>query len=157
MYERKLDGIRCLAFKRDRKVRLFSRTQLDLNLRFAEISCALQHAAMLDCVLDGEVVALSGGRRVSSGCRWANEAANVYSDTRFASTTRFAIRLIATWVILKTSSGALGRQLADLFERLTDGTPAGANAAIARRLTDPSLTATERRLVTPLGQHMTSA
>jgi ATP-dependent DNA ligase len=30
-YERKLDGIRCLAFKRDRKVRLFSRTQLDLR------------------------------------------------------------------------------------------------------------------------------
>jgi aminoglycoside phosphotransferase (APT) family kinase protein len=68
-----------------------------------------------------------------------------------------AVDVALTWVILKTSSGTLGRQLADLFERLTDVTPAGANAAIARRLTDPSLTATERRLVTALGQHITSA
>jgi DNA ligase D-like protein (predicted ligase) len=62
IYERKLDGIRCLAFRRGGAVRLLSRNKLSLNARFPEIASALQAAADVDCVVDGEVVAFSGGK-----------------------------------------------------------------------------------------------
>jgi DNA ligase D-like protein (predicted ligase) len=62
IYERKLDGIRCLAFCHGGGVRLLSRNKLSLNARFADIASALEMSADADCVLDGEVVAFSGGR-----------------------------------------------------------------------------------------------
>ena len=62
IYERKLDGIRCLAFRNGRDVRLLSRNKLSLNERFSEVASALEAAARVDCVLDGEVVGISGGK-----------------------------------------------------------------------------------------------
>lgn len=62
IYERKLDGIRCLTFKEGVQVRLLSRNQLSLDQRFPEIGYALLEATKLDCVLDGEVIALAGGQ-----------------------------------------------------------------------------------------------
>jgi DNA ligase D-like protein (predicted ligase) len=62
IFERKLDGIRCLAFRRGAEVRLLSRNKLSLNARFPEIASALQAASDVDCVVDGEVVAFSGGK-----------------------------------------------------------------------------------------------
>src|SRR4029079_8282705 len=62
IYERKLDGIRCLAFKEGGGVRLLSRNKLSLDLRFSEIRSALLEATKLDCVLDGGVVAMAGGQ-----------------------------------------------------------------------------------------------
>jgi bifunctional non-homologous end joining protein LigD len=62
IYERKLDGIRCLAFRHDQELRLLSRNKLSLNGRFPEIASALQAATAVDCVLDGEVVAFFGGK-----------------------------------------------------------------------------------------------
>jgi DNA ligase D-like protein (predicted ligase) len=62
IFERKLDGIRCLAFRRGGEVRLLSRNKLSLNARFPEIASALQAASDVDCVVDGEVVAFSGGK-----------------------------------------------------------------------------------------------
>ena len=62
IYERKLDGIRCLAFRNDRDVRLLSRNKLSLKERFSEIASALQAEAGVDCILDGEVVAFAGGK-----------------------------------------------------------------------------------------------
>jgi ATP-dependent DNA ligase len=44
IYERKLDGIRCLAFKADTRVRLRSRNDLSLDGRFPEIAAALEFA-----------------------------------------------------------------------------------------------------------------
>ena len=41
VFERKLDGIRCLAFKRDGRVRLVSRDGLALDGRFPEVAAAL--------------------------------------------------------------------------------------------------------------------
>src|SRR5436190_558300 len=61
IYERKLDGIRCLAFM-EAEVRLLSRNKLSLNQRFPEIATSLKKAAEADCVLDGEVIAFAGGR-----------------------------------------------------------------------------------------------
>jgi bifunctional non-homologous end joining protein LigD len=62
IYERKLDGIRCLAFRHGREVRLLSRNKLSLNERFRDIASALHAGAAVDCVLDGEVVAFAGGK-----------------------------------------------------------------------------------------------
>jgi bifunctional non-homologous end joining protein LigD len=62
IFERKLDGIRCLAFKRDGEVRLRSRNDLSLNGRFPEIAEALKDDGAADVVLDGEVVAFDGAQ-----------------------------------------------------------------------------------------------
>src|SRR4051812_40119986 len=60
IYERKLDGIRCLAFKQDGRVRLRSRNDLSLDERFPEVRAALEADPVGDVVLDGEVVAFDG-------------------------------------------------------------------------------------------------
>jgi len=62
IYERKLDGIRCLAFKADQRVQLRSRNDLSLNGRFREVVEALEADAVTDVVLDGEVVAFAGAQ-----------------------------------------------------------------------------------------------
>ena len=61
IYERKLDGIRCIAIKDDRRVRLLSRNDLSLNSRFPEIAAALTADPATRVVLDGEIVALVRG------------------------------------------------------------------------------------------------
>jgi bifunctional non-homologous end joining protein LigD len=62
IYERKLDGIRCVATKAERRVRLRSRNDLSLNGRFPEIAEALESDPATDFVVDGEVVAFDGPR-----------------------------------------------------------------------------------------------
>jgi bifunctional non-homologous end joining protein LigD len=62
IFERKLDGIRCLAFKADKRVRLRSRNDLSLNGRFPEIVAALEADPVSDIVLDGEIVAFDGAQ-----------------------------------------------------------------------------------------------
>jgi bifunctional non-homologous end joining protein LigD len=62
IFERKLDGIRCLAFKADTRVRLRSRNDLSLNGRFPEIVAALEADPVTDVVLDGEIVAFDGAQ-----------------------------------------------------------------------------------------------
>ncbi len=57
LYEPKLDGYRCLAFRRDGKVRLLSRRGLDQSAQFPEIVAALHDQVLDDMVLDGEIVA----------------------------------------------------------------------------------------------------
>src|SRR3954454_7066670 len=55
LLERKLDGIRCLAFVRDGEVALRSRNQLPLS--FPSVAEAL--APLDDAVVDGEIVAVA--------------------------------------------------------------------------------------------------
>ena len=62
IYERKLDGIRCIAIKAEQRVRLLSRNDLSLNARFGEVVAALEHDPVTDVVLDGEVVAFAGSQ-----------------------------------------------------------------------------------------------
>lgn len=59
IYERKLDGVRVLAFKAGSEVRLLSRSRKDQNVRYPELVEALEG---LDgsFVVDGEVVAFEG-------------------------------------------------------------------------------------------------
>jgi bifunctional non-homologous end joining protein LigD len=62
IYERKLDGIRCVAIKADRRVRLLSRNHLSLNARFPEVVEALERDSAAHFVVDGEVVAFDGAQ-----------------------------------------------------------------------------------------------
>jgi bifunctional non-homologous end joining protein LigD len=60
IYERKLDGVRLLAFRRGQTVRLLSRNRLDENGAFPEVADALGGEPPTDFVADGEVVAFEG-------------------------------------------------------------------------------------------------
>jgi bifunctional non-homologous end joining protein LigD len=60
IFERKFDGIRCLAFVRRGKVRLLTRNQLSANERYPEIVDALSVQDPLAFIVDGEAVAFRG-------------------------------------------------------------------------------------------------
>ena len=62
IYERKLDGIRCLAIRGGDGVQLYSRNDLSQNARYPELVDALNAEAQKDFVVDGEVVAFTGAR-----------------------------------------------------------------------------------------------
>jgi ATP-dependent DNA ligase len=62
VFERKLDGIRCLAVKDRGRTRLFSRNELSLNERYPAIAAALDADPADGFVIDGEAVAFVDGR-----------------------------------------------------------------------------------------------
>jgi DNA ligase D-like protein (predicted ligase) len=62
VFERKLDGIRCLAVKTGGQTRLYSRNELSLDDRYASLAAALDADPADGFVLDGEAVAFVGGR-----------------------------------------------------------------------------------------------
>lgn len=62
VYERKLDGQRCLAVRDGRGTRLYSRSGRDVTVAFPEIAEALEQQASADFVVDGEIVAFEGSR-----------------------------------------------------------------------------------------------
>jgi ATP-dependent DNA ligase len=57
LFERKLDGIRLLAFKRKGVVRLFSRNRLPLDASYPRVAAALAALPADDFILDGEATA----------------------------------------------------------------------------------------------------
>jgi bifunctional non-homologous end joining protein LigD len=62
VYERKLDGVRCLAYGDQGRVRIRSRTGGDMGSAFPEVVEALAEQGCPDFVLDGEVVAFDGAQ-----------------------------------------------------------------------------------------------
>jgi bifunctional non-homologous end joining protein LigD len=62
IFERKLDGIRCVAIRDGGPVRLLSRNDLSLNERYPEIAEALDGQAATRFAVDGEVVAFDGAQ-----------------------------------------------------------------------------------------------
>jgi DNA ligase D-like protein (predicted ligase) len=62
IYERKLDGIRCVAIRDGGATTLLSRNDLSLNARYPEVAEALDAQATKQFVVDGEVVALDRGQ-----------------------------------------------------------------------------------------------
>ena len=62
VFERKLDGIRCLAVKDGGRTRLYSRNELSLDDRYAPLVAALDADPADGFVIDGEAVAFVGGR-----------------------------------------------------------------------------------------------
>ena len=59
-FERKLDGIRMLAFKHGSKVRLLSRNQLPLDGSYPAVARAIGNLAVRDVILDGEATGAWG-------------------------------------------------------------------------------------------------
>jgi len=60
IYERKLDGIRCIAIRDGNDVKLLSRNDLKQNDRYPELAEALENERCDQFVIDGEVVAFEG-------------------------------------------------------------------------------------------------
>lgn len=54
----KLDGARCLAYRRGGHVRLMSRTRHEMNASYPEVADALMAQKANDFIIDGEIVAL---------------------------------------------------------------------------------------------------
>ena len=62
IFERKLDGVRCVAIRDGVPVRLLSRNDLSLNRRYPEIAAALEEQPQRRFAIDGEVVAFAGAQ-----------------------------------------------------------------------------------------------
>src|SRR5215213_6132245 len=62
VFERKLDGIRCLAVKDGGRTRLYSRNELSLQDRYAGLATVLDADPSDGYVIDGEAVSFVGGR-----------------------------------------------------------------------------------------------
>jgi DNA ligase D-like protein (predicted ligase) len=62
LYERKLDGERCLAFREGRAVGLMSRNQLRIDNHYPEVAEALVVQPRSRFIVDGEIVAFDRGR-----------------------------------------------------------------------------------------------
>jgi DNA ligase D-like protein (predicted ligase) len=62
IFERKLDGIRCIAVRDGGPVKLWSRNDLALNARYPEIAAALAQQPAPRFAVDGEVVAFDGAQ-----------------------------------------------------------------------------------------------
>jgi DNA ligase D-like protein (predicted ligase) len=62
VFERKLDGIRCIAIRDEGKLQLLSRNDLSQNERYPELVEALTAERCEQFVVDGEVVAFEGSQ-----------------------------------------------------------------------------------------------
>jgi len=62
IFERKLDGVRCLVFRKGRRLRLLSRNRKTMNATWPELVDDLLDDPRDDFVADGEIVAFAGNR-----------------------------------------------------------------------------------------------
>jgi bifunctional non-homologous end joining protein LigD len=62
IFERKLDGVRCLAFRKGNGIALLSRNRASKNATYPELIEPLQQQPARDFIVDGEVVAFQGRR-----------------------------------------------------------------------------------------------
>jgi DNA ligase D-like protein (predicted ligase) len=60
IFERKLDGERCLIFKKKKQVNILSRNKINLNDTYPEIITKIQKQKTKNFIIDGEVVAFKG-------------------------------------------------------------------------------------------------
>jgi DNA ligase D-like protein (predicted ligase) len=60
LYERKLDGERCLAFRSGDSIRMMTRNQKEVSNNYPEIAGALHEQGTKDFIIDGEIVAFAG-------------------------------------------------------------------------------------------------
>jgi DNA ligase D-like protein (predicted ligase) len=67
VFERKLDGIRLLAFKDGAEVRLLSRNRLSQNHAYPDVLRAIAEMPHHELILDGEALGVWGGRNEAVG------------------------------------------------------------------------------------------
>src|SRR6476646_8849384 len=60
IFERKLDGVRLLVYKRGRDVQLLSRNQLPQNDAYPSVVGAVEHLPVRNVILDGEATGVWG-------------------------------------------------------------------------------------------------
>ena len=60
IYERKLDGVRCIVFKNGKEVNIFSRNGNNVNRTYPEIVEAIRNQPAEKFIIDGEIVAFRG-------------------------------------------------------------------------------------------------
>jgi bifunctional non-homologous end joining protein LigD len=60
LYERKLDGERCLSFRSGGQVKMMTRNKKEVSANYPEIARALAGQGSNDCIVDGEIVAFKG-------------------------------------------------------------------------------------------------
>jgi bifunctional non-homologous end joining protein LigD len=89
IFERKLDGVRCLGLREGERARLLSRTGRDMSRSYPELVTALEREPCDDFVTDGEIVAFDGA--VTSFARLQRRMQ--LSDPRAAARTRVAVYL----------------------------------------------------------------
>lgn len=65
LFERKLDGIRLLAFKRGSDVQLYSRNRLLQNASYPGVAAAVARLPVRDAILDGEAMGMWGRERLT--------------------------------------------------------------------------------------------
>ena len=62
VYEQKLDGQRCILFRKSDQVQMVSRNKLIITEQYPELAAALREQGKGDFVVDGEIVAFDNGR-----------------------------------------------------------------------------------------------
>ncbi|MGD8421998.1 MAG: ATP-dependent DNA ligase, partial [Gammaproteobacteria bacterium] len=60
IFERKLDGVRCLVFRRKNRVGIYTRNRNSLNASYPELEQALLAQPRKNFIADGEIVAFEG-------------------------------------------------------------------------------------------------
>lgn len=60
VFEPKLDGVRCLTFRKGRSLRLLSRNEKELNQTYPELESPLVNQKVRNYIADGEIVAFRG-------------------------------------------------------------------------------------------------
>lgn len=88
-FSRKLDGVRCIAYRAGGRIRLMSRNRRDVTASYPEVAEALLRGRPGDLVVDGEIVAIDAhgntgfqllqARRGQSGAPRAGVAVHYYA------------------------------------------------------------------------------
>lgn len=131
IYERKLDGLRCLATRNGAEAQLWSRNRLSFSSRFPGVVAAVAGIPVDEVTLDGEIVAFDDEGRTS-----------------FALLQQSGSRAVPVYVVFDVLY-LLGQDTRDLtftdrsalVDRLVDAAPAGTRRTVttAERLTgDPA-------------------
>jgi bifunctional non-homologous end joining protein LigD len=60
LFERKLDGVRCLIFRHGESLRIMSRNRVDMTGGYPELVEAMACQSVRDFIVDGEIVAFDG-------------------------------------------------------------------------------------------------
>ena len=60
IFERKLDGVRCLVFRKGSRVRVMSRNRNDMSKTYPELVEAMERQKAREFIVDGEIAAFEG-------------------------------------------------------------------------------------------------